>query len=43
MTINKSQGQTLSTVGLYLKNQFLPIDNFMLMFQERHLEVGFGY
>ena len=22
MTINKSQGQTLSTVGIYLKNQF---------------------
>jgi ATP-dependent DNA helicase PIF1 len=43
MTINKSPGQTISTVGVYLKKQFLPVDNFMLLFQERHLEAGLGY
>src|SRR6266542_6798034 len=33
MTINKSQGQSLSRVGIYL-NLFLHMVNYMLLFQE---------
>ena len=33
MTINKSQGQTLSTVGIYLKNQFSHMVSYTLRFQ----------
>jgi ATP-dependent exoDNAse (exonuclease V) alpha subunit len=34
MTINKSQGQTLNWVGLYLPVPVFPMGNCMLSFQE---------
>jgi len=34
MTINKSQGQTLSRVGLYLPQPVSHMDNYMLLFLE---------
>jgi hypothetical protein len=41
MTINKSQGQTLSKVGVYLKkNQFLHMVSSMLPYQELHQKKG---
>jgi hypothetical protein len=38
MRINKSQGQTLAHVGIYLKKQFLHMVSFMLLSLELHLK-----
>ena len=38
MTINKSQGQSLKHVGVYLPTPVFSQDNYMLLFQELHLE-----
>lgn len=40
MTINKSQGQTLSRVGLYLKKLSSHMVNFMLLFRDLRLGVA---
>jgi ATP-dependent DNA helicase PIF1 len=43
MTINKSQGQTLSIVGFYLKKPVFTHGQFMLLFREQHLKVALGF
>uniref|UniRef100_A0A0A8Y5N2 Uncharacterized protein n=1 Tax=Arundo donax TaxID=35708 RepID=A0A0A8Y5N2_ARUDO len=37
MTINKTKGQTILNIGVYLLNWYSHMDSFMLYYQEAYL------